>query len=266
MINGGVIAQLGAAGTATPDVGDVRRFYYAPDVAIVSTRENAFIHVGIGSGHRAHPLSELNDDRFYALRDYGLGRKTQTQFNGMTPITDSDLVPLTAADTTVPANAAGWRLDLEAGEKVLAEARTFKNEVYFTTFKPGTAAVSCQPGLGTNRLYRVNIFDGAPVLNLDGEADDGLTITDRYVQAEGGILPTPQLIFTSDDQDNDGIPDDVDEDRDGDGTLDEVDEELPEECEGENCGGTVVCVGMMCFPPGFTNTPVRTYWFQENVD
>jgi hypothetical protein len=136
----------------------------------------------------------------------------------------------------------------------------------FHTFRPGTAAVSCQPGLGTNRLYRVGLFNGAPLQNLDGVVDDDLALTDRYVEAEGGILPTPQLIFTSDDMDNDGIPDGIDNDRDGDGILDNVDDDLPEQCEGEDCGGTVVCVGMMCFPPGFTNTPVRTYWFQENVD
>ncbi len=57
LVNGGVIAQLGAAPSATPAVADTRRFYYSPDVALVSTKDYHFVHVGIGSGHRAHPLS-----------------------------------------------------------------------------------------------------------------------------------------------------------------------------------------------------------------
>jgi type IV pilus assembly protein PilY1 len=266
LIAGGVLAQFGGAPAATPPVDSVRRFYSAPDVAIVNNSRHSFIHVGIGSGHRAHPLSTLNNDRFYALRDYGITKKNQDQFDDITPLTDADMEPLTEADTDVPDDAAGWKLDLQDGEKVLAEARTFADEVYFTTFRPGTSVSSCQPGLGTNRLYRMSLFDGAPVTNLDGVVDDTLTLTDRYVEAVGGILPTPQLIFTSDDQDGDGIPDDIDTDRDGDSVPDDVDDDVPEVCEGEDCGGTVVCVGMMCFPPGFTNTPVRTYWFQESVD
>jgi len=28
----------------------------------------------------------------------------------------------------------------------------------------------------------------------------------------------------------------------------------------------VVCVGLICFPAGFRNDPVRTFWKQDNVD
>ena len=62
LVAGGVIAQLGAAGLATPAVSDVRRFYYAPDVAFVNNDDYNFIHVGIGSGHR-EPLTVRRERR-----------------------------------------------------------------------------------------------------------------------------------------------------------------------------------------------------------
>src|SRR5690606_29995891 len=37
LVAGGVIAQLGAAGLASPTLAETRRFYYAPDVASVNT-------------------------------------------------------------------------------------------------------------------------------------------------------------------------------------------------------------------------------------
>ena len=56
---GGVIAQLGGAPSATPAPEDIRRFYNAPDVAFINTPYGNFIHVGIGSGHRGHPLEPV---------------------------------------------------------------------------------------------------------------------------------------------------------------------------------------------------------------
>src|SRR5690606_34786041 len=43
LVTGGVIAQLGAAPSADPDLADTRRFYYAPDVAIVNSRGYDFL-------------------------------------------------------------------------------------------------------------------------------------------------------------------------------------------------------------------------------
>ena len=66
LVVGGVIAQLGTAGDGTPTLAENRRFYYSPDVAFVNTRLASFVHIGIGSGHREHPLGMVNSDRFYA--------------------------------------------------------------------------------------------------------------------------------------------------------------------------------------------------------
>ncbi len=288
LVTGGVIAQLGAAPSLAPAVSDVRRFYYAPDVAVVNTRQYDFIHVGIGSGSRGHPLSTLNNDRFYALRDYGFGKKTQAQFDAITPIRDADLVPITTVNTNVPQGSPGWRLDLtgggQPGEKVLAESRTFNNEIVFTTFRPSTAGNSCTPQLGTNRVYQMSVINGTPVNNLDGSADpDNLTMSDLFIESEGAPLPAAQLIFldgdvdgdgipdAEDDLDGDGIPDSEDNDIDGDGLTNDVDDDddndgILDVDEQNTGGGATLVIGLMSFPAGYRNDPVRTFWSQESLD
>src|SRR5690606_25023138 len=69
LVTGGVIARLGSAGIDNPTRADTRRFYYAPDVALATTRAGTFLHIGIGSGYRAHQNETDNENRFYALRD-----------------------------------------------------------------------------------------------------------------------------------------------------------------------------------------------------
>jgi type IV pilus assembly protein PilY1 len=266
LVNGGVIAQLGAAGTATPPVSQTRRFYYAPDVALVSNKDYNFVHVGIGSGHRANPLGLGIQDRFYALRDYnGQSKLTQAQYNALTIVRDTDLVDITDnLNATVGQGSPGWRFELRdggwRGEKVLADARTFNNQVFFTTFRPSTSVASCEPQLGTNRLYVMNLFNGAPVNNLDGSADPtNLTSTDRYREFTGSIASEVVFIFPSPDGtdiDGDGI---IDNDANGDG--------IPDDCVGDQCTPPpIACVDLFCFPPGFANGPIRTFWNQEAVD
>lgn len=325
LVTGGVIAQLGAAPSADPDLADTRRFYYAPDVAIVNSRGYDFLHIGIGSGSRGNPLGTHVEDRFYALRDYGFGRKTQAQFDSLAIIDNDSLTPITSTNTPVPqGDSAGWRFDLAGGpgEKVLAEARTFNNEVIFTTFRPGSSGLGCTPAVGTNRVYRMSVFNAAPVLNLDGSADaTNLTMTDLYVENEGAPLPSPQLVFLSGDRDGDGIPDSEDDsdgdgildfedpdfdgngvvdaevDTDNDGTPDNADDDIdgdgipngadadangnavvdlpnedlngngvPDFLETSQSGRIALVVGLMRFPQGYRNDPVRTYWRQNSVD
>lgn len=297
LVTGGVIAQLGGAPLAEPDAKDVRRFYNAPDVAFINTREGNFAHIGIGSGHRGHPLGTSVEDAFYALRDYRLGSMTQAEFDALTVITHGDLEPVTSTSTSVSWGKPGWRLDLSIGgwngEKVLSEARTFSNQVIFSTFQPSTGQISCVPQLGTNRTYAMSVYNGAPVLNLDGSADaTTLTMSDLFVQAEGGILPAAQALFVDVDSDGDGIPD-IEDDSDGDGIPDSIDEDangngIPDELEDDDGDGipnyldedangngipddeegneAIVCVGLRCFTGVMTNDPVRTFWAQENVN
>ena len=146
LIAGGVIAQLGGAPRPAPDARETRRFYYAPDVALVNTRAHQFMHIGVGSGHRARPNSPHTQDRFHALRDYAAFKNlTESEYAAMTPIAPADLVDITDnLGQTIPPGSPGWRLDLGEGgwrgEKALAESRTFNNRIFLTTFIPGTNA------------------------------------------------------------------------------------------------------------------------------
>jgi type IV pilus assembly protein PilY1 len=242
LVNGGVIAQLGAAGAALPTLDDTRRFYYAPDVAYVSERDYGFLHVGIGSGYRAHPNESANHNRFYALRDYRtFSPMTQAEYDALTPTRDADLVDVTT-DTSalVPQGSPGWRFELSdggwLGEKVLAETRTFNNKVYVTTFRPGSSGSGCQPALGTNRQYVMSLFNGSPIRR------------DEWVGP-----PPPETIFIFDpecdgDCDNDPVP--------------------PPPDPNDPPGGSGISSGV---GTGFQSEddlgfPVRTFWAEENIE
>jgi type IV pilus assembly protein PilY1 len=176
-----------------------------------------------------------------------MGKLSQTAYNAITPVLDSGLVQITDVDTNVPAGSPGWRFELSdggwRGEKALAEARTFNNQVFFTTFTPGISvgADPCQPALGVNRLYVMSIFNGAPVTNLDGSADpDILTNEDRYIEFNGSIAAEVVFLFPSPEDSN---------------------------CIGEQCTPPpVACVDLFCMPTNFANNPIRTLWRQDSVD
>jgi hypothetical protein len=69
----------------------------------------------------------------------------------------------------------------------------------------------------------MSVYNGAPVMNLDGSADpDDYTMADLFVEAEGGILSAAQALFVDRDSDGDGIPD-AEDDSDGDGLADSND-------------------------------------------
>jgi type IV pilus assembly protein PilY1 len=330
LVTGGVIAQLGAApNPTTATLAETRRFYYPPSVAPVNRRGYDFISIAIGSGSRGNPLGTQVQDRFYALRDFNFGQMDQAEFDALTVIDNSMLEPINTVNESIPQTGTmkGWYLNLGTGngEKVLAEARTFDNEVIFTTFRPGSSGAGCVPQLGTNRVYRMAVFNGSPVLNLDGSADPTtLTMSDLYVENEGSPLPAPQVIFLPPDRDGDGVPDteddtdgdgiaDVDDtdydgdgildtmrDTDNDGIVDSEDDDLdgddipnaddpdadgdgrndlqyqdlnmngvPDFFEGlgqgSGSGRIVTIIGLMRFPEGYRNDPVRTYWRQGNI-
>jgi type IV pilus assembly protein PilY1 len=202
---GGVIASLGGVANQTDPIEN-RRFYYAPDAALVTRGAgNRFMHLGVGSGYRAHPLDKSDADRFYAIRDFNpFSRLTQAEYDAITPVLDGDLVDVTTDVTpSIAPGDPGWKIQLSSGgltgtgEKVLSESRTFADTVFFTTFTPGANVNPCQPGQGLNKLYAVSVVDGRPVNNLDGVgSDDDLTVDDRVQDlAMGGIAPEIVFLF-----------------------------------------------------------------------
>ena len=144
-------------------------------------------------------------ERLYSIRDYSTYTPlTQTQFDGLHLILDSELTDITATtEPTLADGAYGWklRLNLGSGEKVVTSARTLNNVVYFTSYTPSTTVTSSSDpcgstaqGSGTNRVYAVNVFTGAPI--KDRNDDGSISVDDRSTELkQGGIAPGISLLF-----------------------------------------------------------------------
>lgn len=259
LVSGGVFARLGLGDAADQTVTSRnRRFFYAPDVSLLRVGTSNFINVAIGSGHREMPITDQTVvNRFYSLRDYNVFTRVATsQYKsscGTTEtspchqiITDDDsrLVDVTTdTSPTVAAGSAGWKLTLQdTGEKVLAESRTFQNEIYFPTYSPQQRSYNaeyCVATVGLNRLYVVDAATSTPLRNLDTSTAGN----ERYRELrQGSIAPAVTFIFPTPDAD----PDDPDR------PMPAV---APFCLIGlENCGS------------GLTNAPVRTYWEQRGAN
>jgi type IV pilus assembly protein PilY1 len=203
LVTGGVFADLGAASEETPTIENTRRFYNAPDVALIQRRgANPYFNLAIGSGYRGHPLQTATRDRFYSLRDtQPFGRLTQPQYDGFTAITDGILANITdtLTSTAIPRDARGWKLELRlngAGEKVLAEALTINGTILFPTFQPQapSAATPCAPGTGLNRAYALSVDSGRPVIDWNDNAQ--IEDSDAWTRlAQTGIAGEISYVF-----------------------------------------------------------------------
>ncbi|MGQ7844107.1 PilC/PilY family type IV pilus protein [Granulosicoccus sp. 3-233] len=227
LVYGGVIAKLNG-NNAT----DARRFYNEPDVALVASGGKRFLSVSIGSGWRAHPLNERVKDRFYMIRSNsvysrpeGYGKNTGSATSASySPITESDLVNVTD-DLNPVLNDYGWMLELESsGEKVMSQSVTINNQVIFTSYEPAASGDSCSPAIGGGAAYVLDIFTGAPTVDLDdsdsSDPDDesgtdensndnenqvtyrnsSLTKSDRKkTLQQDGIPPAPTALITETD-------------------------------------------------------------------
>lgn len=255
LVTGRVFASLGNAHLSTHPPETTRRFYSAPDVAFLSAGGQNWVNIALGSGYRGHPLDTGTQDRFYSLRDYApYTRLTQAEHDAIPAITEADETLIDVSDDidpTIPPGAKGWRFDLQAGgswsgEKSLSEARTFQNVIQFSTYEPTldstSSSTSCSPALGTNRLYSISAYTGAPVRNRDNPLEPPDSPDDRAGQlAQGGIAPEVVWLFPSPDN--------------------------PESCVGAECRPEPVClVGVENCGTGASMVPVRTFWRQTGVN
>jgi len=214
---GGMIAEL--AGSSTTDN---RRFYNKPSVAIVKDKDvGDYLTIGIGSGHRAHPiLTKDVQNRFYMIKDFSPYKKPATY----TTKTEADVNKNTLGENEQPdkskvynatnlmtggekeltddmkrimSQGGGWYVSLNVkGEKVLAQATTFSGAVIFTTFSPstGTSGNACEPDTGTSRVYALDQrwAMAAVDLNNDGTID----VNDASkILTNSGIAPRPVVIY-----------------------------------------------------------------------
>lgn len=250
LVAGGVIARLGAEGITSPTDADTRRFYTTPDVAFFEDKrqQRRYLSVSIGSGYRAHPLDNSAGDMFFSLRDeHVFTALTQAQYNTYPIVEPDDLVEVSGQyDTVISVFDRGWKLTLPAEQKVLSDARTFNDLVYFVTLQPEIDTEDpCRAGLSTNRLYRVQVDNGDPVWNegtpvppagTPPEVIDSTRVVDLE---QSGIAPAPVFLFPT---------------------------HWDPDCVGEECKTKpMACVGVECFDPDFDNRPVRTLWAQDGI-
>jgi type IV pilus assembly protein PilY1 len=246
LVTGGVIAQLGAEGISNPSEAETRRFYNAPDVALITDKnqQRRYIAINVGSGYRAHPFDLTAEERFFSLRDGDVfNQLSQQDYDNYPVATDADLVEVSGkTQTVITASDRGWKLTLPSNEKVLATSLTFDDEVFFVSFTPDSlAASSCSAGQGTNFLYRVSAINGDPVVpNIDTLDPDDSDSRRKSTLQQGGIAPEPRFLFPSADDPN---------------------------CTGADCNPPPIgCIGVECFDPGFENNPVRTLWTQDGIE
>jgi type IV pilus assembly protein PilY1 len=245
LVAGGVIAQLGAEGLATATEADTRRFYNSPDVSLVTDarQQRRYVSISIGSGYRAHPFDLTASDRFFSIRDPDVFQQLpQTAYDSYDIVTDADLVEVSGQTQTVITSAdRGWKFTLPWNEKVLAASLTFDDQIFFVAFTPDSnAAATCAASQGTNFLYRMSAVNGDPIVpNIDTLNPQDSDAERRTTLQQGGIAPSPTILFPSPDDD----------------------------CTGDQCKQPPLgCVGVECFDPGFKNNPVRTLWTQDGIE
>ena len=186
LVTGSVFAELGQGQVVAPaptTPADTRRFYNAPDVALVQRRgADPYYNIAIGSGYRGHPLKADTIDRFYSLRDKApFMKRTKDDAAKVPRLKDNSpgLVDITSnpSASTVTADSDGWKYVFSAhsGEKVLAESTTVSGVILVPTYQPDTSGVtvSCRPR-STNRVYAFKVDNGMPALDLkkDGKIDN----------------------------------------------------------------------------------------------
>jgi len=204
---------------------DVHRFFATPDAALVRIGNEPRLALSMGSGWLTRPRDESIEDRAYVIFD-------RTDGSTIAEVSETDLYDATDDPGTVPLNAAGWfvRLDAHgAGEKVIGSTATFDHVLRFQTYQPGAADPSapCGPPPAIVRRYAFDVRNALPrEFAVESEEDD------------------------ADSEDVTGLPADI---RFG---FPGLWSDLCEGCRPRPFG----LVGGDTFDPGYAGDPVRTSW------
>ena len=199
LVTGGMIASLGTAEPlpAPPSPSDARRFFNAPDAALIQQRgADAWYNLAIGSGDADNVHSTAVQNRFYSLRDREpFARRSQSSYDSAAPVFDADLVDISSTSETpfVPEGASGWKLDLTGDSAVLTESVTANGAILFTTHEAAASVdgAACDAG-GSNRVYVVRVESGDAALDLNGDMQ--ITQADRSAElAQTGIAIEPRI-------------------------------------------------------------------------
>ncbi len=131
--------------------------YYQPAVSLDSHRTP---WVFFGTGDRENPTDTNSRDKFYAVKDDGIGSYPRDEGNlrNVTDFTDQTF-------TTPQWPLKGWYIQLARSEKVLSKPAVFSNLLYFTTYTYATTDECNRTGEAS--LYVVEYLSGGGALVLD---------------------------------------------------------------------------------------------------
>ncbi len=218
----GLVADLSGSAPA-----DERRFYqdltavqvvdkiHTDTTTETDNNEGKLIYLLLTSGYRAHPLDDVVEDRFYALRDKVINHMTDSNNDRLAdgtgfsmPITEADLEPVTtmalddsnrdASSLARARSARGYYLDFpDTGEKGLSTITVLRGQVFFTTYVPADLSVGntrCSADIGGSFGYSLNLATGNAVIDWDNL--NGLDVSDRRRYLGAGLTSDPLPIFT----------------------------------------------------------------------
>jgi type IV pilus assembly protein PilY1 len=243
------LADLDSAPVGTPEAGDLR-FFHAPDV--VQTRDSTgdYDAIVIASGNRADPLDTDVQNYLFMIKDRRTVTRTGLLDLNLKEFSFTDITDVcVSGDETGCANANllnGWKMELEAdGEKGLSKPLTANGIIFMTTYSPyGGLENTCGPSEGSGFAYLMNLNNGSVRFNLDQDADQNRTKTDRFGDIGPGIpgdvivLDSERLLVPGTGVDAERFDDDPDQD----GSCDD----------------------QFCRPGG--ESLWRIYWREEGVD
>ncbi len=200
-IKGGVLADLGTNNSRANNV----RFYNKPDVIYteygtiweVDNKGNKTevgkrgrYQIAIGSGYRAHPLNNEADDHFYVINDYHTNGAPES-YKTLQKADLADYERYNQATIDKKMNGLFYKLP-NTGEKVLSNAVTLRDTIYFSTYSPVDAAnrSGCDADTGVARTYTIK-----PVNN----PEDLERVIESKTLSQSGIVSEPVLIRSNPD-------------------------------------------------------------------
>ncbi|WP_196221518.1 pilus assembly protein [Sansalvadorimonas verongulae] len=208
---GGVVADI--SGTYNRNN---RRFYMRPVMGITKAGDRDMFTIAIGSGHRAKPLSTVVKDRIYVLKSAAIFNNPKPEERTVTTLTEKDLYDATSDDissdneikrddakmrlslSSLGANGnldfqsdGGWYITMEEpGEKILSDISLINGNISFVSYEPRAASNSCNPVIGVNRFYRVNVSDASAAGESRSEEikNTGIISSTRFVVMDSSEL------------------------------------------------------------------------------